>query len=165
MALSVAFRNSYDRSMAVGIAIGASVFVCDNLALCGDIVVVKKHTKNVWTELEDTAIATLYKSQHRFEQIIADAETLKGWALTDDDAFRTMGYLFGNDIISPRQLTVVKDEWLKPEHQEFQPRNMWSFYNACTEALKSCPPMSDHGKAYQAARSLDRKGGQPCKQR
>jgi len=126
----------------VGIAVGASVFVCDNLALCGDIVVMKKHTKNVWNELEDTAIATLYKSQHRFEQITADAGMLKSWALTDGDAFRTMGYLFGNDIISPRQLTVVKDQWLKPEHQEFQARNMWSFYNAATEALKSSPPVS-----------------------
>lgn len=33
MALSIAFRNSYDRSMSLGIAIGASVFVCDNLML------------------------------------------------------------------------------------------------------------------------------------
>lgn len=30
MALSIAFRNSYDRSMSLGIAIGATVFVCDN---------------------------------------------------------------------------------------------------------------------------------------
>ncbi|MBT6052993.1 MAG: hypothetical protein HOG49_39840, partial [Candidatus Scalindua sp.] len=35
MGLSVGFRNSYDKSMSVGIAIGASVFVCDNLALTG----------------------------------------------------------------------------------------------------------------------------------
>jgi len=59
--LSIAFRNSYDRSMAIGMAIGATVFICDNLALTGEIVVLKKHTKNVWTELEETAIATIYR--------------------------------------------------------------------------------------------------------
>jgi hypothetical protein len=47
LGLSVAFRNSYDRSMSIGLAIGASVFICDNLALNGDIAVMKKHTKNV----------------------------------------------------------------------------------------------------------------------
>jgi len=153
MALSIAFRNSYDRSMAVGIAIGASVFVCDNLALSGEIVVMRKHTKNVWTELEDTAIATLYKSQHRFQQIAADAESLKGRTLDDDGAFERMGLLYGHDIISPRQLTVLRDEWMKPSHAQFQARNYWSFYNAATNALKSCPPvtvMEKHIRLHEA---------------
>src|SRR5664279_3505116 len=52
LGLSVAFRNSYDRSMSVGMAIGASVFICDNLALTGEIAVMKKHTKGVWSALE-----------------------------------------------------------------------------------------------------------------
>ncbi len=142
MALSVGFRNSYDRSMSIGIAIGASVFVCDNLALHGEVAVLKKHTKNVWTALEDIAITTLYKSNKNFEQIVSDSEFLKCQKLENDQAFQKMGLLFGRGIISPRQITVVKDKWLKPEHPEFQPRNEWSFYNACTEALKSTPPVS-----------------------
>jgi hypothetical protein len=142
MGLSIAFRNSYDRSMAIGLAIGASVFVCDNLALTGEIVVMKKHTKNVWTELEEAAIATIYKSQKNYEQIICDAESFKALPMENLEAFQLMGVLFGNNIISPRQLTVLKSEWLRPHHEEFQPRNMWSFYNACTESLKSSPPVS-----------------------
>jgi len=59
--LSVAFRNSYDKSMAIGIAIGAKVFICDNLALAGDVTVLRKHTGNVWATLEDVAISTLYR--------------------------------------------------------------------------------------------------------
>lgn len=140
--LSIAFRNSYDRSMAIGLAIGASVFVCDNLALSGEIVVMKKHTKNVWTELEEKAIATIYKSQNNYEQLIGDADVFKSLAMDNDDAFRAMGLLFGNNIISPRQLTVLKEEWLKPSHQEFEPRNLWSLYNAATESLKSSPPVT-----------------------
>lgn len=152
MALSVAFRNSYDRSMSLGIAIGACVFVCDNLALQGDIVIMRKHTKNVWSELEDLSISTLYRAGKRFEQIVADADILKGRSLTDGEAFKTMGMLFGYGIVSPRQITVLKDEWLRPSHPEFEERNMWSFFNATTESLKSCPPVSimeKHGEAYQ----------------
>jgi len=140
--LSIAFRNSYDRSMAIGMAIGATVFVCDNLALSGEIVVMKKHTKNVWAELEETAIATIYRSQRNYEQIVCDAETFKALPMENMEAFQLMGVLFGHNVISPRQMTVLKSEWLRPRYEEFQPRNMWSFYNAGTECLKSCPPVS-----------------------
>jgi hypothetical protein len=160
--LSIAFRNSYDRSMALGMAIGASVFVCDNLALSGEIVVMKKHTKNVWNELEETAIATIYKSQKNHEQIVCDAGTMRTLPMGNNEAFRTMGLLFGNDIISPRQLTVLKDEWLKPSHQEFEPRNLWSFYNAATESLKSSPPvtiMEKHIRLHQALTGIGKEAG------
>jgi len=155
--LSIAFRNSYDRSMAIGLAIGATVFICDNLALTGEIVVLKKHTKNVWTELEETAIATLYRSQKNYEQIVCDAEAFKALPLENLEAFQMMGVLFGHNIISPRQLTVLKSEWLRPRYEEFRPRNMWSFYNAGTECLKSCPPnsiMEKHLKLHRAIKQI-----------
>lgn len=156
LGLSLAFRNSYDRSMAIGMAIGASVFVCDNLALSGEIVVMRKHTKNVWAELEETAIATIYKSQKNYEQIVADAEAFKALPMENLEAFQLMGVLFGHNIISPRQLTVLKDEWLKPSHEEFQPRNMWSFYNGATESLKSSPPISIMEKHIQLHTTIQR---------
>lgn len=153
MGLSVAFRNSYDKSMSVGIAIGASVFICDNLALHGDIAVMKKHTKGVWDALEDLAISSLYKAQRNFDKVVIDSQRMKTIPLNNDEAYRLMGYLYGHDLVSPRQLTVLKDEWLKPSYQEFQGRNMWSFFNATTESLKSCPPtiiMEKHAGVYQA---------------
>jgi hypothetical protein len=151
LALSIAFRNSYDRSMSLGMAMGASVFICDNLALHGEVVIMRKHTKNVWNELENLAIAYLYKSQKNFDQIVADSMLFKGKPLVNDEAFRLMGILFGRSIVSPRQIAVLKDEWLRPTHQEFEDRNMWSFLNATTETLKSCPPVSimeKHALAY-----------------
>lgn len=151
MALSIAFRNSYDRSMSLGIAVGATVFVCDNLALQGDIVIMRKHTKNVWNELEDLSISTMYKAGKRYEQIVADSQLLKKQRLQDEEAFMFMGMLYGYGIVSPRQITVLRDEWLKPSHKEFEERNMWSFFNATTESLKSCPPVSimeHHSQAY-----------------
>lgn len=141
MGLSIGFRNSYDKSMAIGIAIGASVFVCDNLSLTGEISIMRKHTANVWKGLEDVAISTLYRSQKNFEKIVADSEAMRGVEIGDDEAFRMIGLLFGHGILSPRQLPVVKEQWLKPSHADFQPRNVWSLYNAATESLKSCPPI------------------------
>lgn len=154
LGLSVAFRNSYDKSMSLGIAIGAQVLICDNLALHGEIAVMKKHTKNVWIEFEDIAIASLYKSQRNFEKVVEDSVRLKGLTLTNDDAFRLMGMLYGHGVVSPRQLTTLKDEWLHPSHQEFSERNKWAFFNATTEALKSTPPISIMEKHVRAYREI-----------
>ena len=140
MGLSVGFRNSYDKSMSVGIAVGASVFVCDNLSLTGDIAIMRKHTQNVWNDLEELTITTLYRSQHNFTKIVEDAQEMQGQHLSDNDAYRLLGLLYGNGIITPRQIPIVKKEWLTPSHEEFEDRSTWSLYNAVTEALKSSPP-------------------------
>jgi hypothetical protein len=140
-ALSFAFRNSYDKSMSIGFAAGMSVFICDNLALTGDIVVMKKHTKNVFKEIENSAITTLYKARGNYQGLLADKDKMKTQLLTDDNAFRAMGLLFGKGILSPRQLPVVLKEWQKPSHDEFQEKNVWSLYNAVTEVMKTAPPL------------------------
>ena len=160
MGLAIGYRNSYDRSMSVGLAVGASVFVCDNLALTGDIAIMKKHTKNIWTTLEDLAISTIYRSQKNFQQIVCDAGQMKEMNLTDRQGFELMGYLFGTGTISPRQLTVVRDQWLKPKHEDFQPRNAWSFYSACTEALKTCPPTAAMEKHIELHKVMTERGAQ-----
>ena len=140
LGLSIGFRNSYDKSMSVGIAIGASVFVCDNLALTGEIAIMRKHTPNVWKDLEELAITTIYRSQNNFSSIVQDAEEMQQIEVQNDDAYRLIGLLFGRCILTPRQLPVCKQEWLKPNYPDFESRNLWSLYNSVTEALKSTPP-------------------------
>ncbi len=158
LGLAIGFRNSYDRSMSVGLAVGASVFVCDNLALTGDIAIMKKHSKNVWATLEELAISTIYRSRKNFQQIVCDAAQLKANPLDDRHAFELMGFLFGEEIISPRQITVVREQWLNPKHAKFHPRNAWSFYNAVIEALKSSPPTAAMEKHIQLHKVMTTQG-------
>ena len=142
LGLSIGFRNSYDRSLSVGIAVGASVFVCDNLMLTGDLTVLRKHTANVHADIDSLALSAIYKSRSAFNQIKADAEAMKQIPMSDDEAYRVLGLIYGRGIINPRQIPVVKKEWLEPSHDAFEDRNLWSFYNAVTESLKSSPPQS-----------------------
>ena len=72
---------------------------------------------------------------------------MKKVKLDDKQAFSQLGQLYGRSILSERQLPTVKDQWKNPMHKDFEDRTQWSFYNACTEALKSCGPqfiMSRH---------------------
>ena len=142
LGFSVGFRNSYDRSLSVAVALGAQVFVCDNLMLTGDLTVLRKHTSNVMTDIDGLALSAIYRSRSAFNQIKADAETMKGIPMSDDEAYRMLGLVYGRGIITPRQIPVVKSEWETPSHDAFEDRNLWSFYNAVTESLKSSPPQS-----------------------
>ncbi|MBC8553722.1 MAG: hypothetical protein H8D23_29255 [Candidatus Brocadiales bacterium] len=139
MGMSIGFRNSYDKSMSVGIAIGASVFVCDNLALTGEVTIMKKHTLNVLAELEEKIVTTIYRSKNNFTNIVEDARKMGLTELDDDMAYRIMGLLYGHKVISPTQLSVMNRGWQDPVHEQFEPRNLWSLYNCANSALKSSP--------------------------
>jgi hypothetical protein len=140
MKLTVGFRNSYDKSLALGIAIGSQVIVCSNLMFVGDITVLKRHSKNILSSLENTAINVLYKAQFTYDKLTRDSQKMKQIEIDDHQAFQKLGLLFGRDILSARQLPAAKKEWLVPQHDEFKPRNLYSLYNACTAALKSAAP-------------------------
>ena len=142
MGVAVAFRNSYDKSMSVGFAMGASVFVCDNLALSGDITIMRKHTVNVWPNLEKELVTTIYEGDKNYIKIIEDAEAMKRVELADMQAWQLMGILYGMQIIGPRQLGDLRQEWHKPTFTDFQPRNLWSLYNDCTHVLKATSPLN-----------------------
>lgn len=44
---TIGFRNSYDKSLALGLVAGARVFVCSNLCFSGDIKQLRKHTSGL----------------------------------------------------------------------------------------------------------------------
>lgn len=142
LGLSIAFRNSLDKSLAISLATGSQVFICDNLALQGEIIRIRKHTTNVMADLEMMIITGVLRARSNFSSVVEDAETMKQVEIENDGAFRALGHLFGHKVLSPRQMPVALKEWEQPSHAEFEPRTLWSLYNSVTEALKSSPPQS-----------------------
>tara|TARA_R100000750_G_scaffold52131_1_gene37290 strand:+ start:3686 stop:4399 length:714 start_codon:yes stop_codon:yes gene_type:complete len=154
MGLAIGVRSSYDKSMSNGFCIGASIFVCDNLAFSGDITYMRKHTKNVLEDLEKEMTHKIYSSQKNFNNILEDKFDMTKKLMTNNQAYEFIGKLYGYNVIKPRQLAETFRNWKKPPHEEFQERNMWSLYNACTEALKSTPPnriLEQHIKLHNYA--------------
>jgi len=142
LGLSIAFRNSYDKSLAISLATGSQVFICDNLALHGEIIRIRKHTTNVMADLEMMIITGVLRARSNFSSVVDDAHRMQGIDISTDGAYRALGHLFGHQVLSPRQMPVALKEWQKPSHEAFEPRTLWSLYNAVTEALKSSPPQS-----------------------
>ena len=139
--LSIGVRNSYDKSMSLGLCSGGSVFVCENLMMTGEVTIMRMHKGNILDELKGLIFNALLNAEGKFETIHADSQLMREVSIDDTQAYSAMGKLYGYGIISERQLPVMKREWLKPTHDAFENRTSWSLYNAGTEALKTTPPM------------------------
>ena len=155
--LSIGIRNSYDKSMSAGLALGATVIVCDNLMFRGDITILRKHTGDMHEFLMDQLVTNIYKSQHQYTHLIHDAEQMKEINLGRRGAFEYLGVLTGENILSPTQSTKAFQELHQPSYEEFSEPSLWSAYNSATEALKSSPPQAvvkRHTKLHELTEKL-----------
>jgi hypothetical protein len=56
--------------------------------------------------------------------------------LTDDEAGNLILRSYRAGAIGKTMIADVLDQWEKPAHQEFAPRNLWSLHNSFTEVYK-----------------------------
>ena len=138
---SIGFRNSYDKTLPIGVCGGASVVVCSNLMFTGDIIKMRKHTQNVEDDL-DKLIQKLFDDvDRRYDQSVEDKLIMEQIGFSDRDAGNYLGQLFVNKgVLNGAQLKKATDEWFNSS--AFTERTAWSAYNACTEALKAAHPMN-----------------------
>lgn len=157
MGLSIGIRNSYDQSMSIGVAMGGRVFVCDNLAISGEIRIVRKHTAGVWQSIEDMTISTLFKHRPVWDQLKEDVEKMKQLQITQLHGHELLGRLIGANVLTPRQIPVAYREWDHPGLPDFAGRNIWSLYNSVNQALKTSPVnqiMERHRKLHDTMMEL-----------
>jgi len=138
--LAIGLRNSYDRSLSVGLVAGTRVFCCDNLAFSGEIGMHRKHTANVFRDLPDLIYRMLSQVSTMREQIDGEIAAMKGRDLVPPEAHHLMVSAIRRRVLPASVLPKVLQAWDKPRHPEFQPRTAWSLYNAFTEVMKTRSP-------------------------
>jgi hypothetical protein len=129
-----ALRNSHDKTFAASLAIGAKVFVCDNLSFSGDIVVGRKHTVNIWAELPEIfarAVSQIRVMRKRQEVRFAE---YKEAPLDDYTADHLIMETYRRGVINLKRIGKVNDEWHNPtaDHGD---KSIWRYFNAVTAAL------------------------------
>lgn len=136
MSLVVGLRNSYDKSLPAAIAAGNSVFVCDNLCLSAEIVVGRKHTKNIMDDIRERMQNAMLVLQAHWNDHFARIETYKQFEVSPLQAHDTIINAYRRGAISKVGIADVIDQWYAPNHNEFKDRNLWSLHNAFTEVWK-----------------------------
>jgi len=135
---SIAFRNSYDKSMSAGIISGANVFVCTNGMFSGDVQILRKHTGTANIEMEQHIFNQINNLVPRFNQMKYYADELKNKTFFKEEIYKIIGDLFFRDnIIKSEQLNIFKKEYYHPTlNYGVERDNAWNIYNLFTYAIE-----------------------------
>ena len=143
--LSIGFRNSYDKSIPVGVCIGLRVIVCSNLMFSGDIVKTRKHTSNVIKDLDPLIKEVINQGFNDIITLQNDMRWFQSIHLPETEFWRAIGGLeYYNNSINREQLEKIKYNWFKGDYSEHRglnelckERTVYSLYQACTDAFKT----------------------------
>lgn len=138
----VGLRNSHDKTFPAGLVAGTSVFTCDNLAFSGQVKISRKHTRYAQRDLRHMTSRAVGKLGDRFRALDRRIQAYRDCPVPDWAAHDLIIRAIDCRAITPTQVPRVVDEWRSPSHEEFRGRNLWSLFNACTEAYKGQNPMT-----------------------
>jgi hypothetical protein len=150
------FRQANDKSISVQLVAGARVFVCDNMSLSGDAVVLRrKHTRGLSLRFElNEGLDRYLVAQAAFEESIVAAE---GRELDDDAAKRMLFDIFYGGILPGSLFSDVAGNYFKAEDRQLTdcaPRNVWGLHNAATRAIKALTPASQFTTTMRLGKHL-----------
>ena len=135
--LVVGWRNSHDQTFASSMAMGAGVFVCDNLSFSGEVKVSRRHTRFIRRDLPGvvaTAVGRLLEQRHQQQRMFALMEDKNlGRFLVNDTLVESMRA----GAIANASIPKVLSEYESDKHREMHGGGTaWSLFNAFTEVSK-----------------------------
>jgi hypothetical protein len=134
MSAALAFRHSNDKSEAMRLYAGMRVFVCDNMAISGDeIILNRKHTTRLNIAEDLSKAFDRYKNGALVLQ--RNIEDLKAGLLTQTAIEATLFEIFYRKMLHSRMLIPVADSFYNQDD-----RTSWGLLNACTRHAKNLPP-------------------------
>tara|TARA_Y100000588_G_scaffold157983_1_gene171924 strand:- start:363 stop:1118 length:756 start_codon:yes stop_codon:yes gene_type:complete len=141
----VGLRNSHDKSLCAGLVFGLSVFVCDNLAFYGDLFRLdRKHTSKIMDDLKERIKAVIRRTDQHNKRMELTVGHYKRKGMSNRRAHHMIVKCLDGGAILPRSVPHILEEWRKPRHDEFKPRNAWSLFNAITETMKGAGEIGTH---------------------
>ena len=139
---SIGVLNAHDKSMRLAMTVGYRVFVCENMAFSGDFQpVLAKHSKNF--SLQNALSIGVDLMQRNFDGLSKQVDAWRETQLSDVAAKLVIYRAFiESDLEVPKHLArPVHNLYFNPQHEEFQPRTLWSLSNAFTSAFKELEPI------------------------
>lgn len=141
LTMMIGYKNSYDKSMSVGLAAGANVIVCGNGIVSGSLLQFRrKHTGSAPEELQNKIIEAITLMKSGFNTIKVEVDLMKKYDLTRKEKAELLGVMyFEEELMTPTQLSIIKKELETSEH--FRGNTLWDLYNNVTQSLKTSHPL------------------------
>jgi hypothetical protein len=148
---ALGIRTSNDQTMALEIAVGVKVFVCDNLAFSGDLIALRrKHTARFDLNADISRAVDRYQEYLvAFQRGVA---AVQATPLTDPEAKALICDAFRREILPLRCFKRVAETYFnpRPEMTDVHPRTLWGLHNAFSRAMRELAP----APAFQATIEL-----------
>jgi hypothetical protein len=138
---SMGLRTSNDKSMAVEIAVGVRVFVCDNLAFSGDLIALRRrHTSGF--DLASEIARALDRYEEHLKVFHAKIDELRSAQILEQDAKAIIFDAFRGKILPLRCFLPVSHDYFHPapDMTDVLPRTRWSLHNAFTRSIREMAP-------------------------
>ena len=132
----VGLRNSHDKRFPAALAMGNAVFVCDNLAMAGEVVLARRHTTNILRDLPEVTTRAIGRLSDFVGMTERRATLYRNREMSNTEAHDLIVRALDARAITTTMVPKVLEQWRTPNHPEFSDRNLWSLYNAFTETLK-----------------------------
>lgn len=130
-------RNSHDKAFQASLAVGANVFVCDNLSFSGEITIARKHTRFIETDLPKLTGNAVGMLSSKWTVMNDRIALYKEAMLEDSTAHDFIIRSIDLGAATVQQIPLILKEWRTPRHPEFGVnKSAWRLFNAFTEAAK-----------------------------
>jgi len=130
----IGIRNGNDKTLALGVAIGVQVLVCDNRCFAGEKVFHRRHTANF--EVENVVENAFEGINVRFDTFENRLNILKQERLSHDDAVLLVVKVAEAGGVPGSHVMTILQEFTNPRHEEFKEPTKWNLLNAFTEIGK-----------------------------
>lgn len=151
---SMGFRHGNDRSMRIRVVAGLRVFVCDNMVLSGDAVLLNYlHTRTFDPKAECIAAVSQYlEARHT---LTIDVDRMKDCPIGDGRAKELIyDAIVRQDVLPLRMLPDVDRWYFKGETEDVAPRTVWGLHNAFTRSLQVLPSLNQQMAASSATTKI-----------
>ena len=133
----IGIRNSHNQDFSAQLVGGANVMVCDNLMFSGEFSDKRKHTTNIMRDLPEIVYSLTNDVVGSYANQKCRYNGYRATSLDKEDVADIMYDATRNDFaIAGDQYNKVLHEYENPQHDEFEPGNAWSLFNAFTEIYK-----------------------------
>lgn len=158
--VSFGFRASNDGQLALKGVAGQRVFVCDNLALSGDIFVMR-HLHLVGLDLAVALVEGFDRFTAQTHALAGQIAELDSISISDAEAKARIYDVFAQRVLPARLFDDVDQFYFRPADDavDCHNRTVWGVHNAMTRAIKALKPVP----AFQATVALGRHLGLSAK--
>jgi hypothetical protein len=133
---AVGFRHANDKSMPIQIAVGARVFVCDNMSFLGELIHTRRHTAKL--DLGQELDGAMYRYMQGFRRLLDDINVQKETVMEERKAKTLIYDIFRQKILPVRLFHPIVEDY--ETRAKAEPPTGWLLHNCCTAQIKSLAP-------------------------